>query len=139
MTEVKKLDERFSVRAQVQPEELEGIASLGYRMILNNRPNGEEPDQPDSEEIRLAAEQAGLTYVHQPVVSGNITSQDVEQFEKIMGESDGPVLAFCRSGARCTNLWALSSLSPDSPDETIKRASQAGYDLSSIVPRLKEG
>ena len=73
-----------------------------------NRPDGEAADQPAAAEIRAEAERLGLAFAHVPVVSGAITGADVEDFKDALAELPSPVLAYCRSGARCQNLWMLA-------------------------------
>ena len=36
-----------------------------------------------------------------------ITPQNVEDFRAALAGLPGPVLAYCRSGTRCRNLWML--------------------------------
>jgi uncharacterized protein (TIGR01244 family) len=40
-----------------------------------------------------------------PVVSGGIGERDVRRFAELIGILPGPVLGFCRSGARSAALW----------------------------------
>jgi sulfide:quinone oxidoreductase len=98
----------YSVAPQIRPEDVAEIAALGYRSILCNRPDGEAPDQPDFAEIAAEAERHGLKMAHVPVVSGAIVPQDVRDFSTAIEELPGPVLAYCRSGARCQYLWQAS-------------------------------
>jgi uncharacterized protein (TIGR01244 family) len=67
-----------------------------------------------------------------PVASGFSAGQ-VEAMGEALDAAQGPVLAFCRSGTRSTFLWALArSHKGDSPDELMRKAASAGYDLSPI-------
>ena len=82
------------------------VAALGYKSVIINRPDFEGgTDQPLSSEVMDAARQAGLQVEYQPVVSGAITPADVARFAQLLETLPGPVLAYCRSGARCTNLY----------------------------------
>ena len=46
----------------------------------------------------------------------------------------GPVLAFCRSGTRSINTWALGEAMAGAPrDELIAAAARAGYDLRPLL------
>ena len=103
--ELTRLDARLSVSPQVLPGDLEEVARQGFRMVINNRPDGEEPGQPASAEMRAAAGRIGLGYRHIPVAPGGVTEQEVAAFAGALRESEGPVLAFCRTGARSTKLW----------------------------------
>jgi uncharacterized protein (TIGR01244 family) len=51
--------------------------------------------------------------------------------------ADGPVLAYCRSGTRSCNLWALAEAKAGANSaELVEKAAGAGYDLSGIRPTL---
>jgi uncharacterized protein (TIGR01244 family) len=57
--------------------------------------------------MALAAKAAGLEYHYLPVISGQITPEQVAEFAATLKAATGPVLAFCRSGARSTNMWRM--------------------------------
>ena len=42
-----------------------------------------------------------------PVVSGSITGEDVAAQAAALQQLKGPVFAYCRSGARSTNLYGM--------------------------------
>lgn len=103
-------------------------------MIVNNRPDGEEPGQPPGAEIEAAARAAGLAYRHIPVHPGGLSRDLVQAMTEAIDEADGTVLAFCRSGTRSTYLWALARSQQGAPgDELIEKAGAAGYDLSPLA------
>lgn len=94
---------------QLYPEHMTEAASKGFKSIINNRPDMEGGAvQPTSAELQTAAEAAGLTYVAQPVISGQLTEQDVRTFAEHLNALPKPVLIFCRSGARSNNLYQLA-------------------------------
>jgi uncharacterized protein (TIGR01244 family) len=129
---VKKIDEDLYVAGQVRAEEMAAIKDAGISMIVNNRPDHEEPGQPSAAEVEAAARAAGIDYRYVPVASGFSAGQ-VEAMGEALDAAQGPVLAFCRSGTRSTFLWALArSTKGDSPDELMSKAASAGYDLSPI-------
>jgi sulfide:quinone oxidoreductase len=103
-----QLSERFFITGQITADDLTEIAAQGFRSIVNNRPDGEEPAQPKNEDLARVAAKLGLDYVYIPVVSGQLTQQNVDDFNRVSKDLEGPVLLFCRSGARCTVLWQLS-------------------------------
>ena len=138
MVDIRSLTDEIAVAPQIVPDDVAEIARQGYRVIINNRPDGEEAGQPDETEIRAAAHAAGLVYYHQPVISGALTAADVAAFADVMHKGAGPVLAFCRSGTRCTTLWALASARLLDADDIIQAAQNAGYDLSGLRPILKQ-
>jgi sulfide:quinone oxidoreductase len=120
-------------------DEMAEVARLGFRTVINNRPDGESFDQPPAAVVEAAAQAAGLVYHHQPVTSGGLTVDDVLQFRELLATADGPVLAFCRSGTRCANLWALAQAGHCNPDEVIAAAADAGYDVRGLRQILQSG
>jgi protein tyrosine phosphatase (PTP) superfamily phosphohydrolase (DUF442 family) len=72
--------------------------------VINNRPDREAENQPESAALAAAAARVGLDYRHVPVVSGKITDDDVAAFARALDAVKGPVLAFCRTGTRSTTL-----------------------------------
>ena len=100
--------DKFGTAPQISPPDLAEIATMGYKTVINNRPDGEGgAEQPSSAEIEAAARAAGLNYEYLPVISGQITEQQARKFAELLAIRPGPVLAFCRSGARSTQLWSL--------------------------------
>jgi uncharacterized protein (TIGR01244 family) len=133
---MKSLDSAVSVSGQLRPED---VASSGAAMIVNNRPDGEEPGQPLSADIEAAAAAAGIAYRHIPV-SGGFSLPQVTQMAEALGAAEGPVLAFCKSGTRSTFLWALArSHMGDEAEAVVAKAAAAGYDLSPIRAFLARG
>ena len=138
MTDFNKLNDDLSVTAQLLPEDMPAVAAAGFKMVLNNRPDGEAADQPSSNEMAVAAEAAGLAYAHQPVVASNIAVPDTAVFDAIVSLAETPVLAFCRTGTRSTTLWALTQASEQDNASILATAEQAGYDLSGLADRLNQ-
>ena len=134
MAQIKRINARISVAPQIVEADVAEIAAAGFRTLMNNRPDGEGADQTPDASIRAAAQAAGLNYVYLPVISGQMTPQNVEDFRKVLAEAEAPVLAYCRTGTRCTNLWALAVAGDQSTDEIISSAAGAGYDVSGLAP-----
>ena len=130
------LDQQFAVAPQIMPADVADIAAAGYRGIINNRPEGEEPGQPDGAAIRHAAEALGLAYVEIPVGHSGFAHPQLDAMTAAM--ANGPVLAFCRSGTRSCMLWALASAKAGAePAELFRKAAAAGYDLSPVGGMLQ--
>nr|WP_294813484.1 TIGR01244 family sulfur transferase [uncultured Sphingomonas sp.] len=134
---IRKIDEQISVAPQIAPEDVAGFADAGFKAIVNNRPEGEELGQPTGAIIRAAAEAAGLAYAEIPVTHAGFSATQVEAMAKALEGAGGPVLAYCRSGTRSCNLWALAEASRGGdPDTLTAKAAGAGYDISGIRPLL---
>ena len=136
--QVKKINDRLSVATQLSPSELQNLKAQGFKTIINNRPDGEESEQPKSAILAKSAKRLGLAYFSLPVTGGNITDADIERFDNIVETQNGPVLAFCRTGTRCATLWALSEADNATTDSILERAKKAGYDLSTLKPRIDD-
>jgi uncharacterized protein (TIGR01244 family) len=134
--QVHQLTDQLSVAAQLDVDDIPAIASRGYRSIVNNRPDDEAPGQPANAELEAAATHAGLGWRHIPVVSGQLADEQVRRFAEALSELPGPVLAFCRSGTRCSALWALQAEGP--VDAILATTRAAGYDLSMLRPLLEQ-
>lgn len=85
-----------------------GIGAAGFRSVICNRPDGEEQGQPTADEIAQAARGAGIAFAHVPTVAGSLTDEDSAAMKRALDDLPGPVLAFCRSGARSQKLAAMA-------------------------------
>jgi len=132
------VSEAFAVSPQIQPEDMRGLADAGFGTVICNRPDGEEPHQPDVASIREAAQAAGLAFHHIPVSGGEFPPVAVKAFAKVREEANSKVLAFCRTGTRSITLDAFANIENEKADERIERAKRAGYDLSGLRDRLGE-
>ena len=109
-TPINRLTPDFAVAPQLTPEDMAAVAEAGYKSVIINRPDYEGgPDQPTAEAVSAAAREAGLRIEYQPVVSGAMTADDVAKFAELLQTLPAPVLAYCRSGTRCTNLFQLAA------------------------------
>lgn len=106
-----KLDDRVSVAGQLEPEDMARVHALGFRTIICNRPDNEGPGQPGFAQIQAAASAAGLEAIYIPIVPGQAGQREVAAFADALKNQPGPVLAYCRSGARSTAIYdAVRSL-----------------------------
>lgn len=134
---IRTIDSNVSVAPQILPEQMPEIAAAGFVAIVNNRPDDEEPGQPSGAAIQAAAEAAGLAYTAIPVTHAGFGHDQLGAMRAALDAADGPVLAYCRSGTRSCNLWALAEAKAGGdPAELVGKAQGAGYDLSGIRPTL---
>lgn len=126
------LNETIAVAPQITVEDMANLAAAGYSTVINNRPDGEQPGQPVSDDLRAAAERHGMTFLHQPVVGGEITQAQVDAFARTLENTHGPVAAFCRSGMRSVMLWALANSGTADIDALVATARAAGFDLADL-------
>lgn len=134
--DLKRINDHISVSGQIAPQDIAALKAQGFVAIINNRPEGESPDQPDGAEIEVAAKAAGLAYYAIPLGREGVSAEMVEQTKAALDASNGPVFAFCRSGTRSTTLWALSQAGEVDAEEIISQAAEAGYDMSHLAGHL---
>ena len=129
----RQLSPRVFASPQIGLAEVAEAKAQGISLIINNRPEGESEDQVSGAEIEAAAQAAGITYVAIPVTHAGFSQPQVTAMVAALASTDGPVLAYCRSGTRSTLLWALAEASRgESPDALASAAAAAGYDVGPV-------
>lgn len=129
----RQLSPRVFASPQIGLAEVAEAKAQGISLIINNRPEGESDDQVSGAEIEAAAQAAGITYVAIPVTHAGFSQPQVTAMAAALASTDGPVLAYCRSGTRSTLLWALAEASRgESPDALASAAAAAGYDVGPV-------
>jgi len=138
MTEFARVTPDFSVAGQIDATDVARFAELGFKTLVNNRPDGEAPGQPSTAEIKAAAEAAGLRFYNLPFV-GQAPPNVVAETAMLLEQAPLPVLAYCRTGTRSTKAWALATALSGTkrPDEVIALAAKAGYDLEGLRGALE--
>lgn len=138
MARFRKLSDDFYASPQVTPGEMSEAAAMGIALVVNNRPDGEAPDQPPSADIEAAARAAGMDYLAIPVGSAGFSEPQVERLQQAMAGASGPVLGFCRSGTRSTLLWSLArARSGEDPESIADAAAAVGYDVAPVRPAME--
>ena len=133
MSDFRQLTENVLVSPQLALEDIAAAAALGVGLIVNNRPDGEEPSAPQGDEIAEAAAAAGMNYVAIPIGHAGFSEPQVNAMIDALEQAEGPILAYCRSGTRSTLLWALAAAKLGvEPDDIARTAARAGYDVSPI-------
>lgn len=102
----RQITEDYFVAPQIGAEHVPAIKQAGFRSVISNRPDSEDGTVPH-DAIEAAVRAAGLEFRYIPVVSGQMTQQNVDDQARALADLPKPVLAYCRSGTRCTNLYAL--------------------------------
>ncbi len=139
MQQPTEINRSLSVAGQIGKSDIAELAKAGFGMILNNRPDNEEPGQLSAAEAEAEAKKQGLQYRYLPIVTGNITRAQVAEFQKLVLRGPQPVLAHCRSGTRCYLMWAAGRVLFDGESalKLVAEAAVKGYDLR-VLPALVE-
>jgi uncharacterized protein (TIGR01244 family) len=134
MADIRQVTKDFAVAPQLALEDFADLRTKGFKRVINNRPDGEAPDQPSSAEVEAAVTAAGLTYVHAPFV-GQPTAEAV----RAALQAREKTLAFCRSGTRSVTAWAYAEASEGiDAQHIVEAAADVGYNLAPLTRLLKQ-
>lgn len=122
---------------QITTEDVVAAKEAGVTLIICNRPDGEEPEAPQSDEIAAAAKAAGIDFLSIPIGHAGFSGEQVDAMIDALASADGTVLGYCRSGTRSTFLWSLAQAKNGADIEAVTTAAMgAGYDISPIRPMM---
>lgn len=127
-----QLTDTLSVAGQITPEDIPGIAAQGITVVVCNRPDGEVPQQATMDEIEAACNATGLLFVRYQVTAMDFPGPDLEGLGDLFDDPGQSVLAYCRTGTRCANLW-VATRDPADQTDAIQIARDIGFDLSMVI------
>lgn len=131
-----KITSDFFVADQINGADVVAADVAGFKSIICTRPDGEESAQPPASEIEKLANTFNMAFAHIPVSPGAFGESEIFRMRAALDKMPGPVLAYCRSGTRAVNLWALAEGGRRAPNEIVSLASKAGFDISAQKARL---
>lgn len=133
----RKLTDTIFVAPQIGTDAIAAAKDMGVTLVINNRPEDESADQTPGPDIEAAAKAAGLDYIAIPVTHAGFAEWQVTAMADALGNKDGKILAYCRSGTRSTLLWGLARASKgDHPAVLGEAAADAGYDLTPVAAMM---
>ena len=103
--DIRAINDEYSVSGQITVDDLDQIKTLGFKSIVCHRPDHEQPDQPEFSAIAARAKELGLDVAHIPVGTMGVTADAVREMVDALDELPRPMLGYCRSGARSTNIY----------------------------------
>ena len=127
-----RITPNYTVAPQIEPADMVDLATEGFTTVICNRPDAEVPPDLQIAAMRAAAEAAGLRFVENPVDNSGLTLEMIAAQGSAIAEAPGPVFAYCRSGTRCSIVWALSQAGLMPTDAIIAAAADAGYDVAGM-------
>jgi uncharacterized protein (TIGR01244 family) len=136
LMEIHQLTPVYAVSPQINPEDLPAIAEAGFTTIINNRPCNEIPQSHQADIMKIAADAAGLNFIVLPASHAMLNPDLAAQQKEVCSQSDGPVLAYCASGTRCTIIWAMMQAGDMDTYKIVKIAADHGYDLRMMRDQL---
>lgn len=126
------------ISPQLSIEDVAVAKSMGFGLVIVNRPDDEDVGQPSMAEIERAASAVGMGFAAIPVQPGMFSDDAIRNFGEILATLDTPAIAYCRTGVRAASLWALSTAPTIGADAAIAAAGAAGYNLHPLKPRLEK-
>lgn len=133
MSDFRRLSDTMLASPQIAVADVSTAQAMGVTLIVNNRPDEEEPGQLPGAAIEAAARAAGLDYLAISITRAGFSLPQVEAMASALARAQGSVLGYCRSGTRSTLLWALAeTMRGEDPDALARAAADAGYDLAPV-------
>lgn len=137
MTDFRELSPTMLASPQIQLDDIAAAANAGVTLVINNRPDGEAPEEPQGAEIEATVRAAGMDYLAIPIGHSGFSEPQVAAMQAALSGAEGKVLGYCRSGTRSTLLWSLAQArAGHDPDEIAAAARNAGYDVSPVRPAM---
>ncbi|WP_273508496.1 TIGR01244 family sulfur transferase [Planktotalea frisia] len=134
---IKAITPTYAVSEQINPSDFPAILEAGFSTVICNRPDEEVPPQLQAAAMAQAAELAGIDFKVFPLTHVTMTPENIAKQFAMVQAADGPVLAYCASGTRCSVVWALNQAGKQSADDILAQTAQAGYDLSGLRRALE--
>lgn len=135
--DIRHLSPDYAVSPQIEPGDVAAIKAAGFTTVICNRPDAEIPPEVQADAVRAAVEAAGLAFVLNPVIGGQLTDDNVAAQGTAIDAATGPVLAYCASGNRSSIVWALSQAGRQSADALINAGAAHGYKLEGLRPMIE--
>ena len=133
MSDFRQLSDTVLASPQIGVADIAAAKALGVTLVINNRPEEEEPGQTPGAAIEAAARAEGMDYLAIPMTMASLSHADVAAMAQALASTPGKVLAYCRSGTRSTLLWSLAQAkSGAEPRAIAAAAAAAGYDVSPV-------
>ncbi|MEY8099178.1 TIGR01244 family sulfur transferase [Falsihalocynthiibacter sp. S25ZX9] len=134
--DIKTITDTYAVSAQIEPNDVQALVDAGFTTVICNRPDSEVPPALQAAEIKAAVEAAGLKFVINPVVHGQLTQDILDIQAREIETATGKCFAYCASGNRSTVVWALGSAGKISTSQIIAAGEAAGYQLEAMRNQL---
>ena len=139
MTRFSAFSPSIAVAPQVSDADFATIAGLGFKSVLNLRPDEETGEFLKSGDAGHMARAFDLGYRHLPVHCHCVTDEEqIDAFLEALAELPQPVFAYCKSGTRAAILWALASAGRLPTEEIVRTAAVGGYDISIALEDIEE-
>ena len=134
--DVRKITDGYHVAHQLDPADIPALKEAGFRTIINNRPDEEIPPHFQADAMEAAVSAAGMEYRRLAITHQTMTPDNIALQKSWIADCEGPILAYCATGTRCTVIWALGQAGEMDADDILSTAQAGGYDLGHLRPML---
>jgi sulfide:quinone oxidoreductase len=88
--------------------DLDQISENGFKTIICFRPEDEDKEnQPKQDTLKKEAKKRGISFISIPVIPGQVTDENINQFSKEFSQNEQPILGYCRSGVELKAFISL--------------------------------
>ena len=131
--QINNIYELYYVSPQITLMDIEFLFNKRFEKIICNRPDFEVSPNIQSNVIKKAAAEIGISFEYHPLTFENMYAENIEKQMTFIEESRSPVLAYCTSGTRSAAIWALGQTGKMSRDEILKTTLAGGYNLEGLL------
>jgi len=133
-----QINDNFSISEQITLDDIKQLANDGIKFLICNRPDEEEPNQLTSAQIKEAAENNDMQFIHIPVAGRHIPEEALEKFANVLDHCGEKIHAYCRTGTRSSFFWGLSMARSNSTEKVLAKAESLGFSLAPIADKIEE-
>ena len=135
--QINYLSPDYSVAPQIAVPDVATIAEAGFKSVICNRPDQENPETHQIAAIKAEVIAAGLEFAENVFAPSTFGPDKIQRQSELLQELPSPVLAYCASGTRCSIVWAFAHASSMDIDSILTATTSAGYQLSHLRPQLE--
>jgi uncharacterized protein (TIGR01244 family) len=135
--QINYLSPDYSVAPQIAVPDVATIAEAGFKSVICNRPDQENPETHQIAAIKAEVIAAGLEFAENVFDPSTFGPDKIQRQSELLQKLPSPVLAYCASGTRCSIVWAFAHASSMDIDSILTAATSAGYQLSHLRPQLE--
>ena len=135
--QINTLSDTYSVSPQIDICDVPSIAEAGFKSVICNRPDQENPESHQMEAIKAAVRAAGMDFAANVFDPSSFGPNKIERQAELLAQLPSPVLAYCASGTRCSVVWAFAQAGRIATDHILDATSRAGYQLAHLRPQLE--
>ena len=135
--QINTLSDDYSVSPQIEVSDVPSIMQAGFKSVICNRPDQENPEPRQIEAIKAAVEAAGMEFAENVFDPSSFGPDKIERQAELLAQLPSTVFAYCASGNRCSIVWAFAQAGRIATDTILDATTQAGYQLAHLRPQLE--